>query len=60
MVRSEFAAPSQRQADTETSVCDTKAMTRLLFSLEFAAELEIESRLPTGEYTPPDTTQLDS
>jgi len=27
---------------------------------ELAAEFETGSRLPTGEYTPPDTTQLDS
>jgi len=28
-------------------------------AFELAAELETGSRLPTGEYTPPDTTQLD-
>jgi len=27
--------------------------------VELAAELETRSRLPTGEYTPPDTTHLD-
>ena len=30
------------------------------YPVELAAELETGSRLPTGEYTPPDTTQLDS
>jgi len=31
-----------------------------IYPVELAAELETGSRLPTGEYTPPDTTQLDS
>ena len=35
-------------------------MFRIQCLVELAAELETGSRLPTGEYTPPDTTQLDS
>jgi len=31
-----------------------------IYLVELAAELETGSQLPTGEYTPPDTTQLDS
>jgi len=31
-----------------------------IYTVELAAELETGSRPPTGEYTPPDTTQLDS
>ena len=31
-----------------------------IYPVEVAAELETGSRLLTGEYTPPDTTQLDS
>ena len=30
-----------------------------IYPVEFAVELETASRLPAGEYTPPDTTQLD-
>jgi len=31
-----------------------------IYPVELTAELKTESRLPTGEYTPPDTTRLDS
>jgi len=31
-----------------------------IYPVQLAAELKTGSRLPTGEYTPPDTTQLDS
>jgi len=31
-----------------------------IYRVVLAAELKSGSRLPTGEYTPPDTTQLDS
>jgi len=31
-----------------------------IYAVELAAELGTGLRLPTGEYTPPDTTQLDS
>ena len=31
-----------------------------IYPVELTAELETELRLPTGEYTPPDTTQLNS
>ena len=30
-----------------------------IYPVELAAEFETRSRLPTDEYTPPDTTQLD-
>ena len=31
-----------------------------IYPVELGAEMKTGSRLPTGEYTPPDTTQLDS
>ena len=31
-----------------------------IYPVELAAEMETGSRLPTDEYIPPDTTQLDS
>jgi len=31
-----------------------------IYPVELAVELETGSRLPSGEYTPPDTTQLNS